>query len=229
MSSLNKASLGYITIFGMALGILHNYFYWSYLGVNYFSFVGFQEVFVSAVKPIVYVFLIFLVVAIVYFSIVQVIFNNGRSGSEASFLGLEKRSVIAVAVLSFFVLSSSAIILYYYESIYAYLYVGMFASVLVVSGLRRVLIFYGMLTRDLNLYEQYFLVMILSATVFVCFLGYRSAYEIENNELGWYFEENIEYGRYSGIVGEYFVFYRKSGDLYFLPRSSVDGFTLTKQ
>jgi len=229
MNSAGKSILGVMPLIGMFLGILHNFFYWGTFGVNYFSFVGFQEIFVSSIQPIVYTFLAFFVVTVVYYFIIR-FFAGEDVFSKLMFLDLPSIKTRLQVLIVLFVLGVlSALYGHMKGWMYFYLYVSMFSALMMTSLLVRAMKFYKLVDRDFNSYEVCLIGLLLLITVYICFVGHRSAHFIKNGSVGVYFEESKGYGRYSGVVGDYFVFYQESGSLFFLPKNDVGSFTLVEE
>jgi hypothetical protein len=228
VSQINKPILGTVPLIGMLLGILHNFFYWYSLGVNYFSFVGFQEIFVSAVQPIVYAFLIFFVITLFYYFVVRFLVGEEAMTSALNRQFYRKKNRLEILLLAMAFGGLAYLLSYFMEWIYLFSYLIIFFTIMVTPLFVRTLKFYGAVKRDLNFFEVYLIGVLIISSIFVCFIGYRSAYVVKNGSVGTYFEEKKELGRYSGNVGEYFVFYQDSGDLFFLKRSEVSSFTFIK-
>lgn len=229
VNQINKPILGILPLIGMLLGMLHNFFYWQTLGVNYFSFVGFQEIFVSAVEPIIYAFLIFFIITLFYYFIARFLVGEEALTSALNNQIYKRKNRLEILILASGLGGLAYLLSYFTEWIYLFSYLIIFLAILITPLFVRALKFYGAIKRDLNFFEVYLIGVLVISSMFVCFIGYRSAYTIKNGSVGAYFEGKEEVGRYTGNVGDYFVFYKDSGDLYFLKRSKVSSFTLIKK
>lgn len=220
--------VAFVPVLGFVLGVLYQYFYWSTLGLSYFSYVSLDEVITSSIAPITYTSILLLVVMGVSSLLYDVFGRFSKSTFSHAFMVISDNRVVFSCALA--LVSIIHIIFYYFYvgEIYIYWIFAIYFSVLIsISICGRV---YHDVSGKLEMKAVFtgFIALILIMGSTISFFGYRAAYSLMHGSTYVYFEGREDFGRYAGLVGDNHVFYKEDGSLFLRRLDSLESYTMMR-